>query len=264
MSKASVFYYVKRISFIRLIFYPFVLISRRVQTKHYIESEESRRISELKGIHEGERCFVIGNGPGLCVGDLNTLKDEITFASNRVYRIFDRTDWRPDYYVAFEPEFVKDNIKEISHIPVNRARFIRNNRYYGIDEKNYCINCLSRFCIKKESKRSVVFSDDISKYIGDGYTVVFTIFQIAFYMGFKKIYLLGMDHNKGESKTNHFYCDFETDNRMPTFWEGIEYAYCLVNEYARNHGIDIINISRESNLEVFPKSSIDEVVGREH
>ena len=39
------------------------------------------------------------------------------------------------------------------------------------------------------------FSTDISNCIYGGYTVTFINFQIAYYLGFKKVYLIGMDHN---------------------------------------------------------------------
>ena len=56
------------------------------------------RLLALKDIHRGKRGFIIGNGPSLTVADLEKLKNEITFASNRIYLAFDETNWRPTYY----------------------------------------------------------------------------------------------------------------------------------------------------------------------
>src|SRR5699024_7865108 len=56
------------------------------------------RIEALRNCHKGERCFIIGNGPSLRAEDLDKLKNEITFACNRINLIFDQTDWRPTYY----------------------------------------------------------------------------------------------------------------------------------------------------------------------
>ena len=57
---------------------------------------------ELKDKYKGQRCFVIGNGPSLTAEDLNLLKGEVTFASNRIYKMFEQTDWRPTYYAVFD------------------------------------------------------------------------------------------------------------------------------------------------------------------
>ena len=50
-------------------------------------------LKSVKGKYKGQRCFVLGNGPSLSPDDLNMLKDEITFASNRIYKIFDKQVW---------------------------------------------------------------------------------------------------------------------------------------------------------------------------
>lgn len=60
----------------------------------------SFRIIKLKNRYKNKRCFVIGNGPSLKLDDLNKLKNEFTFASNKIYKIFNQTDWRPSFYFA--------------------------------------------------------------------------------------------------------------------------------------------------------------------
>lgn len=261
MKKDYIMYRIKKMRIIRVVLFAFVNKKREINTKQYIERGRGKNIQRLKNIHLGKRCFIIGNGPSLLVSDLERLHNEITFASNRIYRIYNKTEWRPDYYVAFEPEFVKGNIDEIIKIPVKKGRLINNIGYRdGADHITYWINCTSQFCINKETTKSVKFSEDISRYVGDGYSVVFTIIQIAIYMGFKEIYLIGMDHNYNDDFTSHFYNDKTDDYQTPTFWKGIEYAYQLSKTYADNHGISIINITRGGNLEVFPRSSVEEVL----
>ena len=55
-------------------------------------------LRECKDIHKGKRAFIIGNGPSLTKEDLEMLTNEITFASNRIYKMFDDTEWRPKYF----------------------------------------------------------------------------------------------------------------------------------------------------------------------
>lgn len=245
---------------VRAIVMPIINSKRAKATLRYEDSIEAKRIRSLKGIYNGKRCFLIGNGPSLRVEDLELLKNEITFGANRIYRIFDDTTWRPDYYVAFEPEYVTQNIEYLKTVPVNRARFLNNRAYTENTENTYWINCTSKFCIEKETTESIFFSEDISKSIGDGYSVTFTMLQIAIYMGFSEIYLVGMDHNKGNRKTTHYYKDAPKDYRTPTFWNGIEYAYTLAKEHADEKGILIANLTRGGQLEVFPRMEFDKVV----
>ncbi len=56
------------------------LNERSLSSKKYLEF--------IKDIYKGKRCFVIGNGSGLNVLDLDRLATEYTFVSNRIYRIF--------------------------------------------------------------------------------------------------------------------------------------------------------------------------------
>lgn len=74
---------------------------KRIQER-YLRSPDSWYLKTLKGIHAGKRCFIIGNGPSLCAEDLDKLKDEYTFAANRIYEIFYLTEWRPTYYFVVD------------------------------------------------------------------------------------------------------------------------------------------------------------------
>lgn len=41
---------------------------------HFAKSKYGKAIAALKGIHNGESCFIIGNGPSLRAEDLTILK----------------------------------------------------------------------------------------------------------------------------------------------------------------------------------------------
>ena len=57
----------------------------------------SRRLKALEDIHRGRRAFIVANGPSLRTEDLDRLKSEVTFASNKIHLAYDETDWRPIY-----------------------------------------------------------------------------------------------------------------------------------------------------------------------
>ena len=74
----------KSIPLIRFLFLPFMDIKMLWAHKRYMRSPDSWYLKTLKGIHIGKRCFIIGNGPSLRVEDLEKIKDEYTFAANRM------------------------------------------------------------------------------------------------------------------------------------------------------------------------------------
>ena len=59
------------------------------------------QIERFKGIHSGERCFIVATGPSLRIGDLECLKKhgELCISVNGIIQLYDSTTWRPDYYV---------------------------------------------------------------------------------------------------------------------------------------------------------------------
>ena len=61
-----------------------------------------KNLEQCKNKYKGKRCFIIGNGPSLTKEDLEKLKGEYTFASNKIYKLFDKTSWRPDFYAIFD------------------------------------------------------------------------------------------------------------------------------------------------------------------
>lgn len=57
-------------------------------------------IERFHNIHKGERCFIVATGPSLCVKDLDILEsnNEICMSVNGIFKVFEKTKWRPDYY----------------------------------------------------------------------------------------------------------------------------------------------------------------------
>ena len=79
-------------------------------SRHFDNTKYGKRIRSLKGISNSKICFIIGNGPSLEVADLERLHKLLipTFAANRIYKIFDKTNWRPTYYSCEDPVIIRD------------------------------------------------------------------------------------------------------------------------------------------------------------
>ena len=72
-----------------------------------------KEIRGYRDAYQGQRCFIIGNGPSLRVADLDRLKGEFSIASNSIYRLFGDTAWRPTMYTAHDFLEIKTTLKEI-------------------------------------------------------------------------------------------------------------------------------------------------------
>ena len=167
-------------------------ISNRVANKQYQKyKNECERLKNINNIHKGKRCFIIGTGPSLRIEDLERLKNEYTIASNRIYELFDKTDWRPTYYINQDHDQIKKLKKEIQNINVER-------KFFPIDYINELTGKNIYYFVLKYHEyypNKAEFSFNLEKYLGQGFTVTYGAIQLAVYMGFEKIYLLGIDHN---------------------------------------------------------------------
>ena len=106
--------------------------------------------------------------------------------------------------------------------------------------------------------------------MGFGYTVTFTALQMAIYMGFSKIYLIGMDHTVSHVVTSDG--KLSVDNRIQNHFEkekvhlyqaqykeGLEYSYSLAKDYAERHGIEIYHATRGGKLVIFKSIDFDSI-----
>lgn len=243
--------------------------NKRFYKKFNKKFHHDKKLREFKNTKLGKRCFIIGNGPSLNMKDLEMLKEEECFAANLIFRIFDKTDWRPTYYFVQDRYADTGDVLDKLEIPY---MFIGD--YYwrkrNINNKNaLCIHSARSF-----SKENVEFSNDISKKVISHWTVTYSMIQVAIYMGYTNIYLLGMDHNyaftydeKGNIMHNsgvksHIFED-SNPNEVIANIEGMNKAYISARNFANKNGVKIYNITRGGNLEWFERKKLEEVFRKE-
>lgn len=264
---------------IRMCIYPFYIIQEKYLMKRYQNSNDAAYIKELNNKFSGKRCFVIGNGPSLVTEDLEQLKSEITFAANRIFNIFEYTDWRPTFYVSMDinslPYMIK-TIKKCGTFPkfINyRAKRFKRSK----DDNIHYLFPVGRFNIEPRKSYVKSLNDDISKCIAKVDTVTVNAIEIAIYMGFSEIYLLGVDndyavkvdeHGKKiydpKIKTSYFKGmkdEFGNlgDGQSFQIVDGMNYSYKLAKEFAEKKGIKIYNATRGGKLEIFDRINFDNI-----
>ena len=163
-----------------------------VKKQGYKEYKQILKDLNLKDKYKGKRCFVIGNGPSLRAEDLELIKNEITFAANRINVIFSETSWRPTYYFCVDYLAYGADHEDINRID-SILRFVpkENALVAGkvYDEITY-YDRYTKYVDIKDGKiirnTNFEFSDNVvDKTIG-GYTVLYDMPQFAVYMGFQK------------------------------------------------------------------------------
>jgi hypothetical protein len=223
---------------------------------------------KFQGTQNGGRCFILGNGPSLNPDDLELLRENNvpTFVSNNFFKLYGKTDFRPDYYVITDVLNLEDH-----DVIFNESK---TTCFISIAYRNHSAN-LDRVYFFEQSMWAnysyypykPMFSDDIALVFECG-SVTYAMLQLAVNMGFSEIYLLGMDNNfpllirhdgalvEKDGTTHHFY-----ENTNPTqvcytkdlFEAGYEYS----KEYCRQKGVSIYNATRGGALEIFDRVDFD-------
>ena len=258
---------------VRTILYPYMNYKRVTGMKKYATTPDAAYIHSLKDSKKGKRCFILGNGPSLTVDDLNMLSNEDTFAFNRIYYIFEKTDWRPTYYMCVDAGVIGMNLPEIEklNLPIVFLSEIARSKVKVQKANIHYIYDYSKFKINRFGFDAPYVSEDVSRHFCFCFTVTYDALQLAIYMGYSEIYLLGVDHNysvKVDSKGH-----VTKDESIKDYFEGLEKtaitamnyeattaAFEATRKYADEHGITIKNATRGGKLEAFERVDFDSLV----
>lgn len=271
----------KKMTFLRyLIHFPkdaitLVKYKKKIFKLEKLSLQKGKDLSIFKDRYKGKRCFVIGLGPSLTVGDLDLLKNEICFSSNRIYQLFDKTSWRPTFFCSGDPAFSEKIGEMLVSITENVKYVILNLAHV----KNYDVRVRNRGnvyfyktivgtgfdAINKERGK---FRErlDFTKEIDSIGTITYEIIEMALYMGFSEIILLGVDHFYGGGKHNYaggfkpLTVDDKSQMGSIISTQRWTDGYKYIKELSEKEGIQIKNATRGGNLEVFERVDLDSIV----
>ena len=228
----------------------------------------------------GGACFIIGNGPSLRKEDLEGIarKGYATFASNKIYKIFPETEWRPDWYACVDRMVFSQNTDEIlTQITCPMMLYhktepeVRDWEKKHGTEKDSVYFCTYHYCEGIEK-----FRPDAAV-IESGGTVTYVLIELAWMLGYREIYLIGCDHHyasfAGQASGELIGTDAQTNRDY--FMEGYLHpgekmnvgnlekstaGYETARRYIESHGGKIFNATRGGKLEVFERADIDQLV----
>jgi hypothetical protein len=249
--------------------------------------------SRARDCHRGRRAFVIGNGPSLQMADLERLNGEITFASNKIFLAFDQIAWRPTYYCVCDEMVAENNAARIRTVESRMFLPWAYRKFYCAGpntvwyEEKFENKFATELSAEELERASLHFSRDVGRGVHSGYTVIYNQLQIAWHMGIREVYLIGID----------FSFQVPTARKVDTRFQSADYRNALVSEGERNHfhpdyrpagetwtmprldvmacgyrtardvfaatGGSVVNASRKSALTVLPREDLDVVLARD-
>lgn len=222
--------------------------------------KNKERLESWRDKFKGERCFVIGNGPSLRNTDLSKLEGEFTIGMNRIYLAFEDYQFRSSCLVSVNDLVLEQCHTEMGALDIPKFISWRARKYFKAGPKTLYVD--TDYTLPED------FNGDATERLFEGFTVTYISLQLAYFMGFSKAILIGVDHNfatKGPANTvvtsqgadpNHFDSNYFGKGfrwQLPDL-EGSERAYRMAKEAFEADGRQILDATVGGKLTIFPKT----------
>lgn len=231
-------------------------------------------LAEMKNSADTDEVFIIANGPSLSADDLDLIADFPTIASNLIHLIFHATSWRPTYYSCVDSLVARKLVEALKNSDWVREDYLTSRaRFFGWDVPGEAFQHgeLISKRLGTIGSADFGFSDDLTRGYFNGKSVTYFNLQLAAHLGFRKIFLLGLDHSYAEgtpnraglvatTQVNHFSPDYRHRGELAFHAPitAITDAYEAAREWASRNDVEIVNVSRTSRLDVFPRLKLED------
>ena len=233
-----------------------------------INPRRPKSVQALAGfhnLHQGQRCFILGNGPSLRKTDLSLLEGEVTFGMNRIYLLFPEMGFSTTYFVSINTLVLEQCAEDIRALEMPKFVTWRSRQWLSDDP--------GAIFLDTDYTPPATFSPDVRRRVFEGSTVTYVALQLAFHMGFDEVILIGVDHNfttKGPANEtvisqgddpNHFAPNYFGKGfrwQLPDL-EASEQAYSLARDAFQADGRRVLDATIDGKLTVFPKVAYREL-----
>jgi hypothetical protein len=217
------------------------------------------KLQKFKNLHQGKDCFIIGNGPSLNEMNLEPLRRHHTFGLNKIYLMEDRgVDLNLSFLVSVNPLVIEQSASRFESM--NCDMFLSYSAAYNqvrpLDHVNYIYSRGGPY----------TFRGNLNKRICEGHTVTFVAMQIAYFMGFRRVFLVGVDHSfqaEGDPNEKQHMEDEDVNHFDPNYFKGndwqlpdleaSELSYRLARFFYHRDGRQIIDATVDGELDIYPK-----------
>lgn len=269
----------------------------RFKTKYYVDNtnvnEEQEKKSgidftlvsrnkQLVDKYDGKSCFLIGCGPSIKQQKLSKLKGQNVIGLSTFYYHPDYADLNiiADIFTGYTLHKDNYNMDEWMHYFNEMYKNCKSEIFLHEDDYDFIKNKLNIDLEKKTNyykTRSDIhnileFTPSIDKEIYAGQNIAIFAIQIAISMGFKQIYLIGLDHdwiyrliNKSQTKFHESKSDFSIANQDKfSFWIKVYHKlwsdYEYIKKYAEKKNVKIINLTEGGVLDVFDRENFEDAI----
>jgi len=220
--------------------------------------------------------FICGNGQSFTKEIRSDLIGEYTIGVNQVGLCFDSTYWRPDIYVGittalFDPRHTKYVLRGINE-SLMAICWDKYKGFDGITQRNIVYVPCSRekdIDYPPEEATNDYWSDNILERLDKFGVSAFSAMQVACWLGFKKIYLIGCDGNyrppQDGKDLSHFSESYRPFDAYPDYdYDELNRALLKAHEIAeinsKRLGVEITNLSPVSVIESHKRMKFEDVI----
>jgi glycosyltransferase involved in cell wall biosynthesis len=230
------------------------------------QSKFGNDLARFKDIHRGKRAWLIGNGPSVRTADLDLLSDEITFCFNRFYLAHPTTSLRATYTVSGDRQMITDFGEEMAERSGGNV-FFANDEPPMVKAQHHWLPQIPCF--------PPLFSFSPEQFVSPGGASLYVAMQLAYFMGLRNLLIYGVDFKFSWKKSkittdkfrtavgdgNHFIPNYRGGALWcpPSFKDIVASYFCAKCIFEKQGGL-ILNVSRQSQLEIFPIGSFDDVL----
>jgi hypothetical protein len=242
------------------------------------------RAETWKDKYKGERCFCIGNGPSLKDTPLHLLNNEYTFGLNRIAKIYPLTTWRPSFYVNVTVAVIDDgwaeSAKEAMKNTPSFVAYANLPHLIGAEGSHIRVpGHVFPISVSKDSQlRPDTWSHNIADRVSKTGSSMLAVMQIAAYMGFDPIILVGCDAKwasfdyEEDIDPNHFVEDYwgkmsldgkeipVTPEQAKRYTDDAIACHLCAKTACDKIGVKIYNATIGGDLEVYPRVDFMEIV----
>lgn len=221
-----------------------------------------KKNNNLKGMRNTDRCFIVLNGPSVNMYDLDFLKNETVFCANYMYKTQLSSKIEPNYYCLLDSglyenaEFATDMINEVLAINDKVQLILNIKGHKVIGNRNRVF-----YTYNKYMPNMFNLVGNMTGMFPGFQNVSLYMIMSAIYMGYKKIYLLGLDFEP--TGFSHFTndCGPVEDRNQYSKKEDVcglffqylkaQYETFYVKKYAEKKGVHIYNCNPKSYVRAF-------------
>jgi hypothetical protein len=224
------------------------------RTQRLLNPPTKEKLDSIKNVKKGERCVLVGTAPSINLIDLSRITDEFVFLVNRGYLLRDRFSKEPESITLADPHAFSE---------YNEHIFQQNWRYIFLsceisDKQPVKDNEIwfSQWAYPRMDHG--FFQFDCQKPLYHAYTVIIPALQIAVWMGFAEIIIVGVDLSF-DARKPHFYETIGNEllrsktssvTLSRNMQRGFNYAAQYIKQYSSAR---VYNAGIGGSLECFPR-----------